>query len=49
MDSNYTYCGEHLVIYIIVKSLCYTPETNTLYINYVSVKKKKTPISLLIS
>lgn len=27
-DSNYTYYGEHLVMYVIVQSLGCTPETN---------------------
>lgn len=32
-DGNYSY-DEHLVMYIIIKSLCCTPETNMLYIKY---------------
>lgn len=27
-DGNYTYQGERFVMYIIVESLCHTPETN---------------------
>lgn len=39
-DGNYTDCGEHFVMYIVVKSLCCGPETNIiLYINYTSIKK----------
>lgn len=37
IDGNHTYCGEYLVKYIIVESLCFTPETNVvLYINDIS-------------
>ena len=28
-DGNYTYHAEYFIMYIIVKLLCYTPETNT--------------------
>ena len=39
MDGNYTY-GEHFVMYINVKSLCCTPETNIIFcFNYISIKK----------
>ena len=35
-------CGEHIMIYREVESLCGTPETNiTLSVNYTEVKKKK--------
>ena len=41
------HCGDHFIIYIIIKSLCCTPETDTvLYVNYSSIKKKKTNSSL---
>ena len=36
---NQTYCGNHLAIYTNIKSLCYMPETNTMfYVNYISIK-----------
>lgn len=41
-DGNYNYCGKHFLMYIIVKSACYVPETTIiLSINYTSVKKSK--------
>lgn len=40
-DGNYAYYGEDLVMYIIVKSLGYIPGTITLYVNYISIRKKK--------
>lgn len=37
-DGDYTYCGEHCIMYRIVESLCCTPEMNiTLYVNYTSI------------
>ena len=39
MDGNYTY-GELFVMYINVKSLCCTPETNIIF-SYASIKKEK--------
>ena len=40
-DGNYTYCGEHYVMYRTIKSPCGRPETNvTLYVNHISVTKK---------
>ena len=40
-EGNYTY-SEHFVMYIIMKSLCCTPETTIiLYINYTSNKIKQ--------
>ena len=40
-DGNYTYQGEHFIIYINVKSLCCTPETNIiLYANCTKIEKK---------
>lgn len=42
MDGNYTYCGERLVMYIIIKSLSCIPETNILYIKFISIKKRYT-------
>ena len=39
-DGNYTYCGDHFVMFIIVKSLCCTPDTNIiLHVNYTSMEK----------
>lgn len=39
IDGNYTYQGEHCIMYEIAKLLCYTPETDiTLYINYTPIK-----------
>ena len=41
-DSEHTHFDEHWVIYGIVESLYYNPETNiTLYINYTGIKNKK--------
>lgn len=40
-DGKYTY-GEHFIMYIIVKILYCTPETNIMWcINYTSLKKNK--------
>ena len=39
IDSDYTYPGEHWVIYIIAESICCTPVTNIMYVNYTSIKK----------
>lgn len=39
---DYTYYGEHLVIYVIIKSLCFTSETDIFYIDYIPIKRKKT-------
>lgn len=48
-DSNYTSCGELFIMYVIVKSLYYTHETNVmLYVHYTSVKKKKRTKSISI-
>lgn len=33
-EGKYTYCSEYFMMYIIVKSLCCTPETNVIYISY---------------
>lgn len=39
---NDTYPPEHLVMYIIVKSICCTPETNIiLHVSYTVIKKVK--------
>ena len=35
---NYNYSGKYFIMYIIVESLCYTPETN---VNHTSIKKNK--------
>lgn len=40
MDINYTYCGDHLAIFINIKLLYWTPKTNRLYIKYTSILKK---------
>ena len=43
IDGNETYCGGHFAIYTSIESLCCTPEANImLYLNYTSIKKKKT-------
>ena len=40
-DGDYTYCGEHGVMYRIVESLYCTPETNImLFVKYTSTFKK---------
>lgn len=40
-DGNYTYPGEHFVIYITVKSLCCIPETDiTLYMSTTILKNE---------
>lgn len=50
-DDNYTYCGEHRVIYRTVESLHCTLKINApLYVNYTSIEKtikKKTVGSLI--
>ena len=48
-DNGYqTNCGDHFIMYVNVKSLCNTPETNIiLYINYISIKNKVHKILLL--
>ena len=34
--------GDHFITYTRTKSLCYTPETNTVsYANYISIKNRK--------
>ena len=39
-DGDYTYHDEHRIIYINVKSLCCTPETNIiLYVNYTLINQ----------
>ena len=38
-DSYETYGGNHFIMYANTKSLCSTPETVLLYINYISIKK----------
>ena len=35
---DYTYYGKHFVIHVKIESLCHTPETNMLYVNYISIK-----------
>ena len=37
MDVNQTYCGDHFAMYTNIKSLCCTPETNIMYIDYTSI------------
>ena len=40
MDGDWTYCGDHFVIYTDIKSLCCKPEINImLYVNSASIKK----------
>ena len=39
-DVNQTYCDDHFAVQTSIDSLCYTPETNMLYVNYTSVFKK---------
>lgn len=34
-----THCGEYFLMYIVIKSLWCTPETNILYVNYSSINK----------
>lgn len=39
-DGYWTCGGDDFVLYLIVRSQCYTPETNImLYINYTSIKR----------
>ena len=40
-DSNYTYGGEHSIMYIIVKSLWYISDTNKLFYDNSTSKKYK--------
>lgn len=37
MDGSYT-CGENSIIYREVGSLCGTPDTNVIYVNYSQIK-----------
>lgn len=38
-DGNYTYWDKHFIMYIMVKSVCCTPETNMLLdVNHTSIK-----------
>lgn len=39
MDVNYTYYGDHFTIYLNIESLCCTPVTNTLWVDYISILK----------
>ena len=42
MDVNSPLCGNHFIIQAYINSLCCTPRTNILlYVNYISVKKKR--------
>lgn len=44
MDVNWTYCGDHFVIYMNIKSLCCMPganECNVVCQLYLNKKKKK--------
>lgn len=34
---NQPYCGNHFTTYTCVKSLCCTPETNIMYVDYTSI------------
>ena len=41
-DGKLTYHGDNFIIYVIIKSLCSTPETNIiLHINYTSIYKRE--------
>ena len=41
-DGNQIYHGDHFIMYINVKSLCYVPETNIiLYVNHTSIKQRQ--------
>ena len=33
-DDNQTYCGDHFTMHTNIKSVCYKPDTNVLYVNY---------------
>lgn len=47
MDINQTFCGDYFAMYTNIKSVCCTPKTNImLYINYISIKKSQTPLSI---
>lgn len=47
-ESNYTYRGKYLIVYVIVESLRCTPQTNlTLYMNYMSMKNIAIPDTIL--
>lgn len=41
-NGNYSFGGKNFIMYVIAKSLCYTPKTNIvlLYVKYTSIKKK---------
>lgn len=38
---NYTYRGDNFAMYVNVKSLCCTLESNTSYVNFTSTEKMK--------
>ena len=40
IDVNYTYYGDHFTICINIESLCCTPATNMLCVDYISILKK---------
>ena len=40
MDINQTYSGDDFTKYTNIESLCWTPETHMLYVNYVGIFKK---------
>ena len=43
-DVNWTYCGDHFIMYKNIKSLYCTPETNIiLYVKYNLIKNKLKP------
>ena len=44
MDVNQTYCGSHFAIYTNTEALCCTPETNIMYVNYISIKRPLTKV-----
>ena len=44
MDVNDTYCGDHVIVYTNIESLCYTPATNNVICQlYLSKKQKQNP------
>lgn len=41
ITNGYTYCGDGFTKYTNIKSLYCAPETDVLHVNYISTKKKK--------
>lgn len=46
MDISQTYCGDNFTMYTNIESLYCTPETQLLYLNYISIIKKTKFFSL---